>query len=524
MSDDQCTTLQDVRTCLTRGQSIGVALDAESGLISLLSIFTLVVFVIRPPEEQRRLVQEPADLLMLSLFAADLLQATGAAMNIRWANTGFVQIGTYCTAQGAIQQLGETSVAMSTLAIALQTFIAVCFRKFVHSMRPAIAVVAFIWLFVILFVAIAAGVNGGSTYYVPTPFWCWIDTRFSTEQILGEYFWLWLTLFVSILVYVPLFLWGNGYMTVDKTHWWKIKLRIRPKALSEEENARDRPPSLSLTILGYPFVYSIIILPLTVTRWMSFSRSGMNSVPSAATFAVICIFGLSGALNVLLLLLTRPNLLLFDSEPDPYPTSSRARNEGLVDVELGPDSPASARQNGRGRTRRRRRLHDKGRMTTPSRSSSRDTHAYRPSQDDASDLYAAYGAYPKSDPRALGSTTEYEGDGEHDIGSMSLGSGMLMVDHEQSGAFRISDETGAHTKAAYSLDAPDFAGGALSHRDVELPRRGAPDSLLPAFEVRQAHEREIITTSSTQPLSEQFLSENELSAVWRTTERSDHEP
>ena len=75
--------------------------------------------------------------LQLSLFAADLLQAIGAALDVKWVHQGFVQVGGFCTAQGmqpyikccyalliltlgaffsgAIQQLGETGVAMSTL-------------------------------------------------------------------------------------------------------------------------------------------------------------------------------------------------------------------------------------------------------------------------------------------------------------------------------------------------------------------------------------------------------------------------
>ena len=53
--------------------------------------------------------------MQLSVFAADFIQAVGAVMDIRWANKGLVEVGTFCTAQGALQQLGETTVALSTL-------------------------------------------------------------------------------------------------------------------------------------------------------------------------------------------------------------------------------------------------------------------------------------------------------------------------------------------------------------------------------------------------------------------------
>lgn len=75
----------------------------------------------------------------LSLFFADVLQAIGAAMDARWVQAGFVQIGGYCTAQGAvrccqmhvpswardlgaIQQLGETSAAIATMVHAFLSF------------------------------------------------------------------------------------------------------------------------------------------------------------------------------------------------------------------------------------------------------------------------------------------------------------------------------------------------------------------------------------------------------------------
>ena len=58
-------------------------------------------------------------------------------------------------------------------------------------------------------------------------------------------------------------------------------------------------------------VYCTCILPLSVVRWMSFdeeAKRGVTSVPPAWTFTVITIFGLSGFLNVILVLTTKRNL------------------------------------------------------------------------------------------------------------------------------------------------------------------------------------------------------------------------
>jgi len=64
----------------------------------------------------------------------------------------------------------------------------------------------------------------------------------------------------------------------------------------------------------YPFVYCISILPLSIVRWIGFIEergSGVNHVSPAAIFAVAAIYGLSGACNVVLLLTTRPDSVLF---------------------------------------------------------------------------------------------------------------------------------------------------------------------------------------------------------------------
>ena len=58
---------------------------------------------------------------------------------------------------------------------------------------------------------------------------------------------------------------------------------------------------------SYPLAYSLIVLPFTIARYLQF---GHHNVPSAVTFFGASIFYLSGAINVLLFLIIRPQLLL----------------------------------------------------------------------------------------------------------------------------------------------------------------------------------------------------------------------
>jgi hypothetical protein len=51
-----------------------------------------------------------------------------------------------------------------------------------------------------------------------------------------------------------------------------------------------------------------MVLPLSITRWSLFNH---RKVSSLATFFGVTVFNLSGAINVLLFLIVRPELLLF---------------------------------------------------------------------------------------------------------------------------------------------------------------------------------------------------------------------
>jgi hypothetical protein len=68
----------------------------------------------------------------------------------------------------------------------------------------------------------------------------------------------------------------------------------------------------------YPVVYAILILPLSVARWIGFVQEShgdkKNHVPPTALLSVQVIYCLSGLCNVVLFFLTRPSLLLFGKD------------------------------------------------------------------------------------------------------------------------------------------------------------------------------------------------------------------
>jgi len=249
----------------------------------------------------------PTDVLILSLFVADLVQALGAVMDVHWVHAGKVEVGVYCTAQGVVQQLGETSVAITTLLITIFTFAGVWWRKGLGATRLATFLVALVWVFVALLIGIGNATHKHDLYESPTPYWCWIGQRFLGLRLGGEYVWFWITLFVSSLAYLTLFLWARGNITVSETTWWRCSFHRRPSKSSTTDDIKPARQA-AYAMIAYPASYSLLILPLSIVRWIGFTQ---GAAPSAATFAVISLYGLSGAVNVSLLLYTRPNSVLF---------------------------------------------------------------------------------------------------------------------------------------------------------------------------------------------------------------------
>ena len=67
-------------------------------------------------------------------------------------------------------------------------------------------------------------------------------------------------------------------------------------------------------------MYFILVIPLSVVRWVSGFGSSAKTLPSAATLAPEIIFSLSGLANVLIFLFTRSDLFMVGN------TESRGHN------------------------------------------------------------------------------------------------------------------------------------------------------------------------------------------------------
>ena len=141
----------------------------------------------------------------------------------------------------------------------------------------------------------------------PTPYWCWISGS-DAERIVGEYLWLWIAALLSILLYTLLFFRLRGNIQVDPLNWKRIHVRLHPDSYFQ-------PTAVSREAMGviwYPICHTILILPLSIVRWITFHPLGKNAPEIPFPFIAMAntIFTLSGVVSVVLIMFTRRNLLL----------------------------------------------------------------------------------------------------------------------------------------------------------------------------------------------------------------------
>ena len=124
---------------------------------------------------------------------------------------------------------------------------------------------------------------------------------------MGEYVWLGIGVLSSVVLYTLLFFRLRGNIQVDPQNWKRIHVQLR-------RDSHTKPSVASREAMGaviwYPICYSIIVVPLFVVRWWSFHPPSGFEMPLIATAAAITVFGFSGAVSVVLILLTRRDLLL----------------------------------------------------------------------------------------------------------------------------------------------------------------------------------------------------------------------
>ncbi|KAG5638296.1 hypothetical protein H0H81_000821 [Sphagnurus paluster] len=239
----------------------------------------------------------------ICLMLAELVQATGEKSSVLAAVTE----GTLCTIQGVLKQFGDLSIAFMSLCIAFQTFFVLVFR--LHAPPSASKyIIGAVFAFIISMQGISAGVLTHSSrgpYYGDTGFWCWIGDNYSREKIVLEYMWMWIAAFATLILYAIIAIVMRGILIVgdetgDGGRWsvrWKWSVKRRPRRVLEDDEDEQEEERQAKAIAN---------LMLFLTRWLAFKG---HYVPPAATMLSSAVFSLSGLLNTLLYVITRPELV-----------------------------------------------------------------------------------------------------------------------------------------------------------------------------------------------------------------------
>ncbi|CAE6428969.1 unnamed protein product [Rhizoctonia solani] len=327
--------------CLTTGAVVGLSFHAQTGLISLAALLILLGVIVRnyirnlrkPLSGRQRLFRGNVDILMLNLIVADILMSFGAISDIRWAYDRQVYCGSYCNAQGVIQTMGETAASLSTLSVAVYTFLAVkAGRPLTRRPWLCLTGVVIIWLWCLLWPIIllkkydqpGLGENGGVKYaFTPTPWWCWINDRYMVERIVAEYLWLWITGICSIGLYVPAYFIVRDREDDEPVRNDQVDANADKQSIASTINIDEEKEARKM--LWYPLAYTLCVLPLSLIRWAAFADHSLldrpQLMPASMTFSSI--FNLMGLINVLLIFWTRPAILLIRSDDALLPTSPR---------------------------------------------------------------------------------------------------------------------------------------------------------------------------------------------------------
>ena len=114
----------------------------------------------------------------------------------------------------------------------------------------------------------------------------------------------------SIVLYTLLFFRLRGNIHVDPQNWKRIRIRLHRDPHTKPSLAGREAMGV---VIWYPICYSITVVPMIVVRWLSFHPIIGVPIPFEVTAFVITLFGFSGVFSVMLILLTRRDLLLLGS-------------------------------------------------------------------------------------------------------------------------------------------------------------------------------------------------------------------
>ncbi|KAF4632349.1 hypothetical protein G7Y89_g5780 [Cudoniella acicularis] len=231
-------------------------------------------------------------LLIYNLLLADIQQACAFLLNITALRNNAIIVGTpVCFAQGWFVSTGDLASSVFICMIAVHTFFGV-----VRNYRPPTG--AFYccifagWAFVYTMAAIGPIIHG-KDFYVRAAAWCWINDAFSSERLWLHYFWIFVAMFSTALIYASIYLW------------------LRTKTQAGDIPSKTVHGATPLMIL-YPLIYTVCTAPLASLRIYALAGHDVS-------LGFFCMAGTmiacNGWLDVLLYASTRSDIVFAEGPP-----------------------------------------------------------------------------------------------------------------------------------------------------------------------------------------------------------------
>ncbi|KDN60269.1 putative integral membrane protein [Colletotrichum sublineola] len=212
-------------------------------------------------------VRSPFPILVYNLLLADMMEAVAYALSIYWVvNDGIIAPSSVCWAQGWLGSTSNLAASLFLLSISVYTFLTVGLG---YKPPPwtVYTTIAGLWIF-------DFGINGAGviasvlhpatpheSFFMRANVWCWISSAYDSSRLWAHYFWIMVSIAVTITLYAYVFftLWRE-----------KRSCRHMPGTSSTFTNGRqsEPPPPTGYhpAFVIYPFVYIGCSVPLVVGR------------------------------------------------------------------------------------------------------------------------------------------------------------------------------------------------------------------------------------------------------------------
>ncbi|KAJ7039854.1 hypothetical protein C8F04DRAFT_281210 [Mycena alexandri] len=314
--------LSSVYSAAERNTVIILVATALISLAGLLVLLGLMVFM------SNKYSHTHFQAYFVCLLLANTMQAWGNTMSLKWVENHGVYDGSFCAAQGGLNQGGNLGAAVWSFAISLHLF-NLLFLRFKTPKMVSRALIVFGWCFIfsIVFIGpVAVETTARGHFFGISDLWCSITPAYRTEHIFLEYFFQFISVVANLFLHTATLLRVRGNLLRVEGRW---RLRFLPLGDSWQLSlGRDFTDSAMLRLVQhmvwYPVAFGVTIIPTGIVHLATFC--GMEAtLPIQAVAGSI--FNLGGFVNVVLFLGARR----WFPEPGAIPEFTAQRQRKDVD-------------------------------------------------------------------------------------------------------------------------------------------------------------------------------------------------